>query len=278
MPDCLLKISGRSALSTSSEINPENCKHTTRMNINQTTSRVIASLAGLLLSGAVAHAQLELTGTTWGVFSSPVGGVNTIANGNPISTFTTGTVMGTASAANPHTSIKFSGDAGASQFDLIGDGDQDNFGKITITNGSDLIGTDATSVSMDLFADFSNIGLTDFDLTTLTFNLISTPDGSTPGGVPDTYVVTATPFNSFTFDNVMVSFSLLNVGDPDSFFNLSGRSIKEKKFGSENVILGVTETVLNAVPEPSTYALWACVLLGGAVLLRRRSSANRSLA
>lgn len=243
------------------------------MNTNNHISRVLASVAGLVFTCAVAHAQLELVGTTYGTFSDAVGGVDMIANGNPISTFSTGTPW-----KSPRTSIKFSGDAGPSSFDLSGDGDQDNFGKISITNGSDLIGTDATSVSMDLFADFTNIGLSNFDLTTLTFTLTNTPDGSTPGGVPDNYQIAYTPLSSFTYHNVMVSFTLLNVGDPNSFFNPGGRWINEGKLGSENIILGVTETVLNPVPEPSTYALWGCVLLLGAVILKRRSLFSRVLA
>jgi hypothetical protein len=243
------------------------------MKTNLSPSRVIASLAGLLITCSVAHAQLELSGSTYGVFSDPVGGVDTISNGKPTSLFQTGTPY-----KSPMSSIKFGGDSGATSFDLSGDGDQDNFGKVTITNGSDLIGTDATSVSLDLFADFSNIGLDNFDLTTLTFSIINTKDGSTPGGVPDNYQVTATPLNSFTYNNVLVSFSLLNVGNANSFFTSGGRWISEGKVGSENIILGVTETVLNPVPEPATYALWGCVLLLGAVVLKRRSSFSRALA
>jgi hypothetical protein len=140
------------------------------------------------------------------------------------------------------------------------------------------MGTDYDGVSMDLFADFTNIGLMNFDLTTLTFNFVNTPNGSMPGGVPDDYAITIGPINSFTYHNVLVSFTLLNVGDPDSFFNAAGRPIAEKKFASENIILGVTETVLNPVPEPSTYALWGCVLLLGAVFLKRRTFASQALA
>jgi hypothetical protein len=242
--------------------------------MNRTTSRALASVAGLLITCAVAHAQLELTGTTWGDFSDPVGGVNSITNGSPVSTYITGTPWGPVWAGNPNSSVVFRGDSGApGAFTLIGDGDQDDFGKITITNGSDLMGTDSTSVQMGLYADFTNIGLSDFLLTTLTFNFINTPDGTTPGGVPDNYTITAGPMNSFVFDNVLVNFTLLNTGDNPSFFAPGGRWINEKKFASENVILGVSETVLNPVPEPSTYALWGCVLLVGAVLLKRRVSA-----
>jgi hypothetical protein len=247
------------------------------MNINRLTTQVLASAAGLLFTAAVAHAQLELKGTTFGDFSAPVGGVNTIANGNPVSTFTTGTVWGPIWAGNPQTVTKFTGVSGGGSFDLSGDGDQDDFGKISITNGSDLLGTDATSVTMGLFADFTNIGLSNFELTTLTFTLTSTADGSTPGGVPDNYQVTAGPLASFTFDNVLVNFTLLNVGNAGSFFDPSGRNIAEKKSGSENIILGITETVLNPVPEPSTYALWGCVLLVGAVLFKRFAPASRAL-
>jgi hypothetical protein len=248
------------------------------MNANLPTTRIAAAIAGLLISCAAAHGQLELSGTTYGTFFDPTGpqahAVETIANGNPISTFTMGNVMGAVSPANPHSSVKFKGDS----FDLIGSGDQDDFGKATITNGSDLMGTDYTGVSMELYADFSNIGLENFDLTTLTFSFMNTPNGSTPGGVPDEYTITAGPINSFVYDNVLVTFSLLNIGDPQSFFNPGGRLIPEKLFAAENVILGVTETVLNPVPEPATYALWGCALVFGAVVLKRRMKGALDLA
>ena len=236
----------------------------------RTSSKLLASLAALLLSGAAAHAQLELSGSTYGVFSDPVGGMsNVISNSMPTSTFTTGNVMGKVSAANPHTSVKFSGDSGATGFDLTGDGDQDSFGKITITNGMDLMKSTATGVTMELFANFTSIGLNNFDLGTLTFTFINTPDGTVPGGVPDTYIVTAGPLASFTHDGVKVGFTLMNTDTVNSFFDASGRAINEKKLASENLILGVTE--FSIVPEPSTYALWGCALLGCAVLFRRRT-------
>jgi hypothetical protein len=239
------------------------------MNIAPLASKAALAVAGLVLTGALAHAQLVLTGTTYGTFSDPVGGTtNMITNGDPVSTYKTGVPY----KSSPHTTVNFNGSYGSNEFDLLGDGDQDNFGKISITNGTDLIGTDSTGVTMGVYLDFTDIPLSNFLLTTLQFTFVNTPDGSTPGGVPDIYSISYTPLGSFVYDGVAVSFTLLNPGDPNSFFNPGGRAIAEQHLGSENLLVEVNETVLTPVPEPMTYALWGCALLAGLVALRFRSS------
>jgi hypothetical protein len=219
------------------------------------SSRVLLPVLALAAITS-AHAQLSLTGSTHGVFTPPVVPFTTVVNGPVISTFASGI------PSTPHefkTSVKFTG----SNFAGVQSGDSFSLGTVKITNGVTKLGSTATMATMDLLLNIPAKGVTNFNLTTLSFALDNTSNNGFQN-VPDLFFIGNSTPNTLKVANTLV---LFNVGYTDWSYNtLPGHPIPERKSGTVGLVADVRFV---PVPEPSTYALFGALGLVSVVAYRR---------
>ena len=229
-------------------------------------SLLAASAVALATATPAAHAQLFLSGTSYGEFVDPGLTFTSVNNGPVVSVFESGVPYRPAAPYNDtSTSITFTG----STFTDIGAGDQLDLGTIQIRNGITLLGTTASWAAMDLYLDLPEHGVLDFKLTTLLFSIDNTANAGGTGNVPDLFLVGHSAVNPLVLGGSNVNFNL-QLSQPD-FGVGPGASIAEGSLADLSLYATFEMT---PVPEPSTYALAAAALLVGLVSFRRyRSSA-----
>lgn len=219
------------------------------------------SALGLAAALPSAHAQLLLSGTSYGAFDDPALTYTSVSNSAAVSLFESGVPYRPFAPYNDtKTSIEFT----SSTFADVGDGDQLDLGALQIENGITLLGTTAGWASMNLFLNLPEYGVLDFKLTTLLFTIDNTANGPGLANVPDLFLVGHTAENSLVINGNRIHFDV-QLTKPQ-FGAGDGASISEGSFAD----LGLYATVnFTPVPEPSTYALWGTALLVGFVGLRR---------
>lgn len=239
---------------------------TQQMNSFLKSLLAIATL-GVAVALPSTHAQLLLTGSTYGEFVDPGLAHTTVSNGAVVSAFQSGVPFRpNAPYFDTKTSITYTG----SSFADIGDGDILDLGLLKIVNGVTKLKTTAGSASMDLYLDLAE--LAPFKLTTLSFSIDNTSNNGV-SNIPDLFYVGHTLVNPFKVDGRTVTLDLqftnpaLSVG--------SGAAIGEGMFALDGIYAIVH---FSPVPEASTYALWGAVLLVGAVLVRRNRSTSAAAA
>lgn len=246
------------------------CAADSRKHMNSFLKSLIAVTA---LAAAIAvpstHAQLLLTGSTYGEFIDPGLAHTTVSNGAVVSVFESGVpYRPNKPYFDTKTSIKFTG----SSFLDIGDGDILDLGLLKIVNGVTKLHTTASTAAMDLYLDLPINGVSDFKLTTLLFSIDNTSNNGTKN-IPDLFYVGHTEVNTFTSAGRTVTLDLqftnpaLSIG--------SGASISESSFALDGIYAMVH---FSPVPEASTYALWGAALLLGVVAFRRRQATATSAA
>jgi hypothetical protein len=222
----------------------------------------IVALSALGLAAALpsARAQLALSGNAYGTFVDPGLAFTSVSNGPVVSLFASGVPYRPQGPYfDTKTSITFTG----TNFSLVGDGGQMDLGTIKIKNGITKLGTTAHWAAMDLFLDLPSQGITSLKLTTLLFTIDSTSNNGLLN-VPDLFLVGHTAVSSLMLGGRTATFDL-QLTKPN-FAAGSGASISENSADTFGLF---ADLHFSPVPEASTYALWAGVLLVGLVGLRR---------
>lgn len=229
-------------------------------------SLLAASAVALATAVPTAHAQLFLSGTSYGEFADPGLTFTSVDNGPAVSVFESGVAYRPFAPYNDTTTaITYTGGA----FSNVGAGEQLDLGSIQIRNGVTLLGTTASWAAMDLYLNLPEHGVLDFKLTTLLFSIDNTANGAGVANVPDLFLVGHSAVNPLALNGSTVNFNL-QLSQPE-FSIGSGASIAEGSIADLSLYATFDMT---PVPEPSTYALAAAALLVGFVALRRfRSSA-----
>lgn len=217
---------------------------------------IVSSALGLSALFSTAHAQLNLTGSTYGTFLPTAQPNTTIVNGPVVSTFSSGIPY---RSWDTQTSVTFTGSA----FSGVESGDTFSLGSVKFKNGMTALHSTATFATMDLFLNIPAHGVTDYKLTTLMFGIDNT-DNHGVQDIPDLYYIGHTLPSSVTFNGNLV---LFNIGFTDeSYTTAPGHTIHENATG----MVGITADVrFVPVPEPSTYAIFAGLGLVGLVAARR---------
>jgi PEP-CTERM putative exosortase interaction domain len=222
---------------------------------------LLAASAVAFVAAAPAQAQLLLSGTSYGAFVDP-GLTHTLVNNGPVTSVFESGVPYRPFAPYNHTTTAITFD-GAS-FSDVGAGDQLDLGAIEIRNGVTLLGTTASWAAMDLYLNLPEHGVVDFKLTTLLFSIDNTANGGGMANVPDLFLVGHSAINPLLLGGSSITFDL-HLSHPE-FATGAGASIAE---GSLAELSLYATFEMTPVPEPSTYALCAAVLLVGFVALRR---------
>lgn len=197
--------------------------------------------------GAVAHAQLLLSGSITGKFTDSPGAHDTIFNAPDGSwaSFKSGVPE---HPWYPQTAIEFS----KQTFTDIGPGlVADNI--FHVTNGRNWLGTTASAAHFDLWLQLTSPEAHSSLLTPITFTIGNTPNGS--GNVDDKFWVGSSPVAPFKVGDTMVQFTFKA---PSAF------SLNENTSG----YVGSLWVNFTPVPEPTTYAAMGASLLVGLVGLR----------
>jgi hypothetical protein len=216
---------------------------------------------GLALLGSTARADLSLSGETTGSFQSEVTTppvTVTITNSSPTSAeFQTGVP---SPSTTPPTSITFTGD----NFSDITSGEPLDVGIFTIFNGTDLIGTDASDAFFNLGLSLTSPTTESVALTTIDFGIVNTANHG--GDVPDVYTVSFVEPSPIVVGGELLKFNVV--------FAPPTISINEES----SVTRGDVFVTFTPVPEPSTYALWGALLVGGIIVYRRFGTMSKGVA
>jgi hypothetical protein len=218
--------------------------------------RLITSTAAIALAllSPIARADLVLSGKTTGSFESipivPSTATVTITNNAVTNTalFETGDPYPPSTLP---TSILFQGE----DFADVTSGMPIDVGLFTIHNGIDYLGSDADDAVFDLGLDLSSPSVDSFLLTKFTFDIVNTPNA--PGLQPDQFGVTFNQPSPIVIDDYDVQFHVV----------FSPPVITVPEGGTTT--RGDVYVTFTPVPEPSTYALWGAMLVGGVILYRR---------
>jgi hypothetical protein len=207
---------------------------------------------GLALLGTTAKADLVLSGETTGSFESapitPSTATVTITNDS-----TTDTALWQSGVGDPGapTSILFQGE----DFVDVTSGMPIDVGLFTIHNGIDELGTTADDAFFDLGLNLTTPVTESVFLTTFDFGINNTPNN--PSLKPDTYSVNFTEPPPMYVDDYLVKFNVV--------FSPPVIAVGE----GDTTTRGDVFVTFTPVPEPSTYALWGALLLGGIIAYRR---------
>jgi hypothetical protein len=225
-------------------------------------------LAFAALAAPVARAQL-ITGKFWGKFEPLLPGdrgfgFTSITNTSVQSIFRTGQQFGGGGVTTlTFTDRLFSGK---------GDGDLLGANFLNLLNAPTRADTAADHAFVDIFMNIPAHGIHNWLLTTLDIGVDNTLNiGS--GGIPDLFLISFAPLNSFTFGTTKVSFSL---DFPPGFEVSPGAQIPERHSARTGELF---VHFASAIPEPSTYAAWGALLLLSLAGYRRiRSRGLRPMA
>lgn len=213
-------------------------------------TRFLPTLAlAVALTGAAAHAQLQLSGYTTGSFDDLGEDNTTVTNAGDGSSasFTTGIPV----TGSTQSSIQFQN----ADFTNVTSGEPIQVGFFNITNGQTEIGSGAQTARFNLGLQLNSPEMQALALSTIVFHIDHTPN--LPNGVPDTFAVTFDQPAAIRIQDTLVQFHV-NV-DPAEF-QLPEDATTQK---------GDITVTFTPVPEPSTYAAWGAALLVGLVAVRR---------
>jgi len=222
----------------------------------------LLAVSTLAIATAVptAHAQLILSGSSYGEFVDPGLTFTSLTNGPVVSLFESGVPYKPAAPHNhTTTAITFTG----ATFSNVAAGENLDLGAIEIRNGITLLGTTASWAAMDLYLNLPDHGIVDFKLTTLLFSIDNTANAGV-GNVPDLFLVGYSAVNPLVLAGSAVNFNL-HLSHPE-FGIGDGASIAEGSIADLSLYATFDMT---PVPEPSTYALAAAALLVGFIAFRR---------
>jgi len=208
-----------------------------------------AAVVAVLLTLPVAHAQLTLTGHTSGSFDD-LGSPNTMvvnaADGSSAS-FSTGIPV----SGSVQSSIKFA----RGNFANVGSGEPIQVGLFTIVNGMTVIGSGQQTAVFNLGLELTGPENLSLSIGTINFHIDHTPN--LPNLIPDMFAVSFKQPPPVLIQNTMVRFHV-NV-DPLDFPVDENATVKK----------GDITATFTPVPEPSTYAMGAAVLLLSVAAFRR---------
>lgn len=228
-----------------------------------TRSSILAACLGLAALAAPAQAQLTLSGSAYGTFADEMLPNTTVSNTTMTSVFSSGIPYRPFAPYNDtQTSITYVGNT----FAGVGDGEAIALGILDFKNGVTLLGSTATSATMDLILDLSTVGgPADFKLSTLSFSLTNT-DNNGVDDVADLYSISYTDPAVLWLEDAKVTFSL--VFTDGAFLTADGKAVNENGEVTTGDIYA--NIMITPIPEPSTYAFAGVAVIGLVALLRRR--------
>jgi hypothetical protein len=213
-------------------------------------SLIPTAAIGLAFLGSTARADLVLSGETTGSFVD-MGQPNTTVVNNPGAD----TALWESGIPEPpstlQTSILFQGQ----DFTDVTSGEAIDVGLFTIHNGIDELHSTADTAVFNLGLALTSPSSSDVALTTFTFDINNTPNN--PSLKPDQYGVTFTEPGPEVIDGNLVQFNVV--------FSPPIISVGE----GMTTTRGDVFVTFTPVPEPSTYALWGALLVGGIIVYRR---------
>lgn len=223
--------------------------------------RSLSSLTiAFLFSGAVASAQLMLTGHTTGSFddlSQPNTTVVNSADGSSASFRTGIPVAGSTQSSVAFTNVNFTN---------VESGEPIQVGLFNIVNGMTEIGSGQQTAVFNLGLELTGPESLSLAIGSINFHIDHTPN--LPSLIPDTFAVSFDQPPPVLIQDMLVQFHISV--DPLEFPLAENASIRK----------GDITATFTPVPEPGTYALGASALLMGLVACRRyraRRSADNVL-
>jgi hypothetical protein len=219
---------------------------------------LLAAASGLALVCSMANAQLMLSGHTTGSFVN-LGEPHTTVTNAPDGSwaqFHTGVPV----AGSTQTKIDFTN----ATFTNVDSGDPIQVGIFKIKNGTTRIGTGAHTAQFNIGLQLTSPEMMALAVSTITFNIAHTVNHG-PGGTPDQYSVSFGQPAAVNINGYKVQFHVDL--EPPVFVVPENATVTK----------GDIFVTFSAVPEPSTYAIWAAGLLIGFVAIRRiRGDRQRS--
>ncbi|GMR04420.1 MAG: hypothetical protein BMS9Abin23_0317 [Thermodesulfobacteriota bacterium] len=222
---------------------------------------LLAVLSIVLLSYSAQAAPIE--GNSTGIFTNPSGPGTMVTTGVGTDTFT----WGTGAHGGPSSSLNFTGNTIATDFNTLF-----SFGTLNYFNGTIYSGTQADNVDLLISLNLTSpTGLSEnFNYS---LNLINTLNVGVPAIDAD-YVVfpTVFPGTSFTLGDTEYTLAFSGFGSITSggFASMNEFHVYEGSTASAELI--GTITTRTAVPEPSTLLLFGSALVGLAFLRRKFSA------
>ena len=210
---------------------------------------------GLALLASSARADLTLSGNSTGSFddlSQPNTTIVNAADGTS-ATWTSGIPV-------PPTTLPTSIMFNSQTFTDVTSGQPIDVGIFQIHNGIDKVGSTATTATFNLGLNITSPNMESLPLSTFVFSIDNTING--PTLVPDQFGVTFTKPAPVVIDGNLVKFDV--VFAPPSPTDPEGATVTR----------GDIFVSFTPVPEPSTYALWGALLVGGLIAYRRFGAAR----
>ena len=214
-----------------------------------------AIVAALLSLPVVAPAQLMLSGHTTGSFDdlgSPNTTVVNSADGSAASYSTGIPVSGSVQSSIKFTNVNFAN---------VVSGEPIQVGLFTIVNGMTEIGSGQQTAVFNLGLELSSPENLSLSIGAINFHIDHTPN--LPALIPDTFSVSFDQPLPVLIQNTLVQFHI-NV-DPLDFPLPENGTVRK----------GDITATFTPVPEPSTYAIGAAVLLLGVTAFRRLRHTSR---
>jgi hypothetical protein len=233
-------------------------------------SLAIASTMMLIASTSLQAAPIA--GSSPGIFVNPTGPVGMVTSGEGTSDFVWGTGLG-----SPPSYMSYTGYTFYTQTDQVF-----SLGSLLYFNGTTILGSEATTVDLNLTALFTTpSGITGSLLTN--FGIITTPNTSDPYASMDLIQIQTFPSTTFASGGISYALEFLGFGysgnapGPVEPFPLYQNQYHVMEgFGSNVELLARVTEIVSPVPELETYAM----LLAGLGLfgfqLRRRKGTQDS--